>query len=78
MKPFIALIAVGLLFASAATAREGRDMLRDEIVFCSQFVISDTDPAVVLDFMRECCAYSRNLGDCRMYEWEVLGKFPGR
>jgi hypothetical protein len=72
MKSFIALIAVGLLFSSAATAKEARDMLRDEIVFCSQFVISDPDPVVLLDFMRECCAYSRNTGDCRMYEWEVL------
>jgi hypothetical protein len=72
MKRFIALIAVTLLFASAATARNARDMLRDEIAFCSQFVISDPDPVVVLDFMRECCAYSRNIRDCRMYEWEVL------
>jgi hypothetical protein len=71
MKTFIALIAVSLLFASAATARSARDMLRDEIVFCSEFVISDPDPAVVVDFMRECCAYSRNIRDCRMYEWEV-------
>jgi hypothetical protein len=71
MKTFIALIAVSLLFASAATARNTRDMLRDEIVFCSQFVIADPDPAVVVDFMRECCAYSRSIRDCRMYEWEV-------
>ena len=78
MKSFIALIAVGLLFASAATAMEARDMLRSEIVFCSQFVLSDTDPVVMLDFMRECCAYSRNIGDCRMYEWEVLRKSSGR
>jgi hypothetical protein len=78
MKPFIVLIAVGLLFASAVSAREARDMLRNEIVFCSQFVLSDTDPVVMLDFMRECCAYSRNIGDCRMYEWDVLRKFPDR
>ena len=78
MKPFIALIAVALLLVSVATAREARDMLRNEIVFCSQFVVSDIDPVVVLDFMRECCAYSRNIGDCRMYEWEVLGESPGR
>jgi hypothetical protein len=71
MKIFIASIAVGLLFASVAAARDARDMLRDEIAFCSQFVVSDPDPAVVLDFMRECCAYSRNIRDCRMYEWEV-------
>jgi hypothetical protein len=71
VKTFIALIAASLLFASAATARNARDMLRDEIVFCSQFVVTKPDPAV-LDFMRECCAYSRNIRDCRMYEWEVL------
>lgn len=47
-------------------------MLRKEIVFCSQFVISDPDPMVLLDFMRECCAYSRNVDDCRMYQWDVL------
>jgi hypothetical protein len=78
MKIFIALIAMSLLFASAVTAREARDLLRNEIVFCSQFVTSDPDPVVVLDFMRECCAYSRNIGDCRMYEWEVLRKDTGR
>jgi hypothetical protein len=77
MKKFIALIAVSLL-TSAATARSARDMLRDEIVFCSQFVISDPDPVVVLDFMRECCAYSRNTRDCRLYEWEVSRGSTGR
>jgi hypothetical protein len=77
MKAFLALIAVSLL-TSAATARSARDMLRDEIVFCSQFVISDPDPVVVLDFMRECCAYSRSLRDCRLYEWEVSRGSTGR
>jgi hypothetical protein len=77
MKRFIALIAVSLL-TSAATARSARDMLRDEIVFCSQFVISDPDPVVVLDFMRECCAYSRSLRDCRLYEWELSRGSTGR
>jgi hypothetical protein len=72
MKSFSALIAVSLIFASAAAARDARDMLRDQIAFCTQFVINDPDPVVVLGFMRECCAYSRNLHDCRMYEWEVL------
>jgi hypothetical protein len=77
MKVFLALIAVSLL-TSAATARSARDMLRDEIVFCSQFVISDPDPVVVLDFMRECCAYSRSLRDCRLYEWELSRGSTGR
>jgi hypothetical protein len=77
MKRFIALIAVSLL-TSAATARSARDMLRDEIVFCSQVVISDPDPVAVLDFMRQCCAYSRSLRDCRLYEWEVSRGSTGR
>jgi len=77
MKRFIALIAVSLL-TSAATARTALDMLGDEIVFCSQFVISDPDPVVVLDFMRECCAYSRSLRDCRLYEWELSRGSTGR
>ena len=77
MKRFIALIAVSLL-TSAATARSARDMLRDEIVFCSQFVTSAPNPVVVLDFMRECCAYSRSLRDCRLYEWEVSRGSTGR
>jgi hypothetical protein len=78
MKTFISLIAAGLLFASVATARNARDMLRDEIAFCSQFVISDPDPVVLLDFMRECCAYSRSIHDCRMYDWELLRNSSGR
>jgi hypothetical protein len=78
MKTFIPLIAAGLLFASVATARNARDMLRDEIAFCSQFVISDPDPVVLLDFMRECCAYSRSIHDCRMYDWELLRNSSGR
>jgi hypothetical protein len=77
MRIFTALIAVSLLFASALSAREARDALGDEIVFCSQFVINEPDP-VVLDFIQECCALSRNLRDCRMYEWEVLRKSSGR
>jgi hypothetical protein len=72
MKTFVALIAVSLVLASAAVARDSRDMLRDQLAFCTQFVINEPDPVVVLNYMRECCAYSRNLHDCRMYEWEVL------
>jgi hypothetical protein len=76
MKIFIALIAMVAFFASAASARNAHDLLRDEIAFCSQFVIIDPEPTVVLEFMRECCAYSRNIRDCRMYEWEVWSKGP--
>ncbi|MBV9969596.1 MAG: hypothetical protein JO228_06405 [Xanthobacteraceae bacterium] len=78
MSTYIGLIAASLLFASVAAAKDARDMLRHEIAFCSQFVISDPDPVVLLDFMRECCGPHRTLGDCRVYEWELLGHPSGR
>jgi len=32
---------------------------------------------VVLGYMRDCCAYSRNVRDCRMYDW-MFGGFTVR
>ena len=41
-------------------------------------LIVDPDPVAVLDFMRECCAYSLSIRDCRVYEWEVSKDLWGR
>jgi hypothetical protein len=69
MKVVIASLVLILIVASAAVARDAKDQLRDDMTFCSQFVIHDPDPGIVLNHMRDCCAYSRNVRDCRMYEW---------
>jgi hypothetical protein len=70
MKVVIASLALSsFIVASAAVARDVKDQLRDDMTFCSQFVIHDPDPAIVLNHVRDCCAYSRNARDCRMYEW---------
>jgi hypothetical protein len=70
MKVVIAVLVLSsFIVASAATARDAKDHLRDDLTFCSQFVIHDPDPTIVLNHMRDCCAYSRNIRDCRMYEW---------
>jgi hypothetical protein len=69
MKVVIASLVLILIVASAAVARDAKDQLRDDMTICSQFVIHDPDPGIVLNHMRDCCAYSRNVRDCRMYEW---------
>ena len=73
MKAVVSLFAFSaLVFAQAATGRDSKEALRDQQAFCSQFVIHDPDPSVVLGQMRDCCAFSRNVHDCQMYDWGVI------
>jgi hypothetical protein len=77
MKLVIALLALSSTFlASAAIAADAKELLRDNRTFCSQFVIHDPDPRIVLGYMHDCCAYSRNLRDCRMYDWDTTDWAP--
>ena len=77
MKLVIALLALSTTFvASAAIAADAKELLRDNLTFCSQFVIHDPDPRIVLGYMRDCCAYSRNFRDCSMYDWDTTDWAP--
>jgi hypothetical protein len=76
MKVIVPLLAFcALVFAQAATARDSKEALRDHQAFCSQFVIHDPDPSVVLSRMRDCCAFSRSVHDCQMYDWGVIERW---
>jgi hypothetical protein len=76
MKVVFALLTFSaLVFAQRATARDSKEVLRDYQAFCSQFVIHDPDPSVVLNQMRDCCAFSRSVHDCRMYDWGVIERW---
>jgi hypothetical protein len=45
MKVVISLLVLSdLIVASAAVAKDAKEVLRDNQVFCSQFVIDDPDP----------------------------------
>ena len=62
------LVLSNLVVASAAIAGDSKEVLRDHLAFCSQFVIQDPDPSIVLDYMHDCCAFSQNIRDCHMYD----------
>jgi hypothetical protein len=65
----IALLVLSNLFvASAASAMDAREALRDHLTFCSQFIIHDPDPRIVLNNVRDCCGFSQHIRDCHMYD----------
>jgi hypothetical protein len=73
MKVVISLLVLSnLIVASAAVAKDAKEVLRDNQVFCSQFVIHDPDPRIALNHMRDCCAISQNIRDCKMYDWSTI------
>ena len=75
MKVVIPLLVLSnLVVAPAAVARE-KEALRDHLVFCSQFVIHDPDPRIAPNPMRDCCAFSRNIPDCQIYDWGVIERW---
>jgi hypothetical protein len=63
------LVSSNLIVASAAIATDAKEVLRDHLAFCSQFLIQDPDPSIVLNYMHDCCAFSPNIHDCHMYDW---------
>jgi hypothetical protein len=76
MKVVIALLVlINLFVATTASAMDAREALRDHLTFCSQFIIHDPDPRTVLNQMRDCCAFSQNIRDCRMYDWGAIERW---
>jgi hypothetical protein len=71
----IPLLVLSNLFASAAGAVDAKEALRNHLTFCSQFIIHDPDPRTVLNHMRDCCAFSQNIRDCRMYDWGTIERW---
>ena len=68
MKVVIPLLVLSnLVVASATIARDSKEVLRDHLAFCSQFVIQDPDLSIVLNYMHDCCAL-QNIRDCHMYD----------
>jgi hypothetical protein len=73
---FIPLLVLSNLFvASAAAAKDKTEALRDHLTFCSQFIIHDPDPRIVLNHMRDCCAFSQHIRDCHMYDWGSIDRW---
>jgi hypothetical protein len=73
---FIPLLVLSNLFvASAAVAKDTKEALRDHLTFCSQIIINDPDPRIVFKHMRDCCAFSQNIRDCRMHDWGTIERW---
>jgi hypothetical protein len=75
MKAIIALLVLGsCILASAAIARDAKDVLRDRLSICRQFPIHDPDPRFALDLIGDCRAYGWDLRDCHPCDWGAFGR----
>jgi hypothetical protein len=75
MKVVIPLVVFGSLIAApAAFAKDVKEVLRDNLAFCAQFVIQDPDPGSVFNRMHDCCAFSQNIRDCPLSDWGTFAR----
>jgi hypothetical protein len=60
------LVSSNCVVASAAVAKDAKDVFRD---LCRQFLVHFSDPPFALDHVRDCCTYSWHVHDCNLYDW---------
>jgi hypothetical protein len=73
---FHSLIGVEQLVRCLRRVRKDtNEALRDHLVFCSQFIIHDPDPRIVLNQMRDCCAFSQHIHDCHVHDWSIIERW---
>jgi hypothetical protein len=56
--------------ASSAIGGDSREMNRERLIVCSQFVIEEPDLTMVRDATRYCCRFSNWAHDCHLNDWD--------
>jgi len=70
MKNLICLLMLCCCAASSAFGRDAAEKSRERLIFCSQFVIEDPGPVVVLDSTHDCCGFANTIHDCHLIKQE--------
>jgi len=70
MRVLICMLTLCGYAASSAFGRDSAEMLRERLIFCSQFVIEEPGPAIVPDSMQTCCRLANRIHDCHLMDWE--------
>ena len=68
MKIFVYTLMLCWYAASSATGADFREMNRDRLIICNQFVIEDPDPAVIRQPPLSCCRFGPRGHDCHVLE----------
>jgi hypothetical protein len=67
------ILAYSLIFccyvASSATGGDSREMHRERVIVCSQFVIEEPDPTLARDATQYCCRVANWIRDCHVDDW---------
>ena len=67
MKNFVCSLLLSCAVAPAIGGDAG-EMLRDHLIFCSQFVIDHPDPAVIRESPSSCCRFGFRGHDCHVLD----------
>jgi hypothetical protein len=68
MKIVICLVLLDCLLPSPGIAGESRSMWRDRIIFCRQFVISETDAAIIRSTNVDCWHIGNLIHECVVHD----------
>jgi hypothetical protein len=65
----VCALMLSCLIAVSALAGDSAEMLRDRLIFCSQFVIEDPDLRMLQDTTQYCCRMANRVHDCHVHDW---------
>ena len=68
MKNFICALLLSCIAVAPAIAGDAGEMLRDRLIFCSQFVIDHPDPAVIRESPSFCCRFGLRGHNCHVLD----------
>ena len=60
MKKLLLFMLLSVSAATSTQAGDSKNSLRDALEFCNQFIITDPNPALRLDYHRDCCINGRD------------------
>lgn len=69
MKTLACSLILCCCAVSLASGRDSAEVLRERLIFCSQFVIEEPGSAIVLDSTRDYDGFAKRTYDCHLMDW---------
>jgi hypothetical protein len=70
MKSLVCSLTLYCYAAFPAIGGDSSEMLRERLLFCSQFVIEDPGPTITHNSERYCCRFANRGHDCHIVDWD--------
>jgi hypothetical protein len=74
MKTIIALLVLNSINGPRAVTGDSREVLRNALTICNQFVIQDPDPGILLNELRDRSVLRNRIRDCNIDIWQQIDR----